>query len=408
MAPLNKKKIINDPVHGFIKIPNERMYDLIQHPHFQRLRRIRQLGLAEYVYPGALHTRFHHALGAMHLMGLALTTLRQKGFEISEAEMEAAQIAILLHDVGHGPLSHALEFILLKDIRHERLSQLIMQGLNQEFGGGLSMAIDIFTDVYPRRFLHQLVSSQLDMDRLDYLLRDSFFTGVMEGTIGADRIIKMLSLHKDELVIEEKGIYSVENFLTARRLMYWQVYLHKTNLSAEQMVIQILRRAAHLLRKGKAIEMSAPFRFLLEEAPDWADFKQNPDFLKAYLSLDDYDIWAGLKAWARHTDPILSLLSQFLLQRKLFKLSLTKEKPDEALIKMQRDRLVSQLKLKPKQANYFLVTGSTSNEAYLAKGEKINILTKNGQVRDIAQASDLPNIKALRKLVKKYFVGWMA
>ncbi len=403
---MNKKKIINDPVHGFISIPSELIFDLIQHPFFQRLRRIRQLGLSDFIYPGALHTRFHHALGAMHLMSLALDTLRQKGFEISDQELEAAQIAILLHDIGHGPFSHTLEFILLKDIHHEDLSQLIMQELNQLFGGRLQMAVDIFTDKYPRRFLHQLVSSQLDMDRMDYLLRDSFFTGVVEGKIGADRIIKMLTLKNEELLVEEKGIYSIENFLTARRLMYWQVYLHKTNIAAEQMLIQLLRRAKNLRLKGKKLFLSEGLEKLIDSSPSLDDFKKNSEYLYAYLSLDDYDIWACIKSWQKHPDFILSTLSKMILERRLFKLYLSAEPIDKQEIIDKKEKIIAHYGIKPKHSRYFLMNGTTSNEAYLAKGDKINILTKKGEVKDIAQASDLPNIKALRKIVKKYYLCW--
>ena len=264
---MNKKKIINDPVHGFIKITSELIYEIIQHPFFQRLRRIRQLGLSEFVYPGAVHTRFHHALGAMHLMTIALDSLRNKGVEINDEEYEATQIAILLHDLGHGPMSHALEQVILKGIRHERLSHLMMMELNKEFQGAISMAIDIFVNVYSRKFFHQLVSSQLDMDRMDYLQRDSFFTGVTEGKIGSSRIIKMLSVHQDELVVEEKGIYSIENFLTARRLMYWQVYLHKTNLSTEQMLIQLIKRAKFLARNDPDFTIPPPLRLIIQKRP---------------------------------------------------------------------------------------------------------------------------------------------
>lgn len=403
---MNKKKIINDPVHGFISIPTELIFDLIQHPFFQRLRRIRQLGLSDLTYPGALHTRFHHALGAMHLMSLALDTLRQKGFEISEEEVEGAQIAILLHDIGHGPFSHTLEFSLLKDIHHEDFSQMIMQELNKIFGGKLQTAIEIFTDTYPRRFLHQLVSSQLDMDRMDYLLRDSFFTGVVEGKIGADRIIKMLTLQDENLLVEEKGIYSIENFLTARRLMYWQVYLHKTNIAAEQMLIRLLTRAKRLHKKGKDIFWGKGLEMLIDKSPTARDFAQNSEYLYAYLSLDDYDIWACIKVWQYHPDFILSTLSKMLLERKLFKLHLSSEPIGKEEIKAKKEKIMAHYGIKSKHLHYFMVSGTTSNEAYLAKGDKINILTKKGEIKDIAQASDLPNIKALRKIVKKYYLCW--
>ncbi len=403
---MNKKKIINDPVHGFISIPTELIFDLIEHPFFQRLRRIKQLGLSDLTYPGALHTRFHHALGAMHLMSLALDTLRQKGFEISDEEVESAQIAILLHDIGHGPFSHTLEFSLLKDIHHEHFSLMIMQELNRIFGGKLQTAIEVFTDTYPRRFLHQLVSSQLDMDRMDYLLRDSFFTGVVEGKIGADRIIKMLTLQDGALLVEEKGIYSIENFLTARRLMYWQVYLHKTNICAEQMLIKLLTRAKHLHKKGKDVFWGKGLEILIDQNPTAQDFAKNTDYLYAFLSLDDYDIWACIKTWQHHPDFILSTLSKMLLERKLFKLLLSAEPVSKAEIKEKKEKIIAHYGIKPKHIHYFMVSGTTSNEAYLAKGDKINILTRKGEVKDIAQASDLPNIKALRRIVKKYYLCW--
>jgi HD superfamily phosphohydrolase len=324
----NKRKIINDPVHGFLNIPTELLYDLVQHPHFQRLRRIKQLGLAEFVYPGATHTRFHHALGAMHLMGLTLHTLRQKGIDISSEELEGAQIAILLHDIGHGPMSHALEYSLLQNVHHEELSMLIMEKLNQEFNGQLSLAIEIFKDLYPRRFFHQLVSSQLDMDRMDYLQRDSFFTGVHEGTIGADRIIKMLAVVQDLLVVEEKAIYSLENFITTRRLMYWQVYLHKTNVAGEKMLVSALRRAREVLAQGKDLHVSSPcLKTLLSQNIGIEHFTQPQatDYLQLFTQLDDYDIWASLKAWATGEDYILSVLSKGLLNRQLFKVNISAE-----------------------------------------------------------------------------------
>lgn len=402
----NKRKIINDPVHGFITLSSELLYDLIQHPYFQRLRRIKQLGLAEFVYPGATHTRFHHALGAMHLMELTLGVLRQKGVEISQEEFEAAQVAILLHDIGHGPMSHALEYALLQNVHHEELSMLIMERLNQEFDGKLTLAIEIFKDLYPRHFLHQLVSSQLDMDRMDYLQRDSFFTGVHEGTVGADRIIKMLAVKNDNLVVEEKAIYSLENFLTTRRLMYWQVYLHKTNVSAEQMLVCALRRARDILAKGKDLEVSNPFlKILLSQNIGLEDFmgRQDTDYLQSFTQLDDHDIWASLKSWADSKDYILSILSRNLLNRKLFKVNIGIEKPTEESKQQITQHILSALDLKAKYLPYFYVEGTIRNEAYWKKGESINVLMKNGEVLDLAKASDLPAIKALRKEVKKYY-----
>lgn len=402
----NKRKIINDPVHGFLNIPTELLYDLVQHPHFQRLRRIKQLGLAEFVYPGATHTRFHHALGAMHLMGLTLHTLRQKGIDISPEELEGAQIAILLHDIGHGPMSHALEYSLLQNVHHEELSMLIMEKLNQEFHGQLSLAIDIFKDLYPRRFFHQLVSSQLDMDRMDYLQRDSFFTGVHEGTIGADRIIKMLAVVQDLLVVEEKAIYSLENFITTRRLMYWQVYLHKTNVAGEKMLVSALRRAREVLAQGKDLQVSSPcLKTLLSQSIGIEHFTQPQaiDYLQLFTQLDDYDIWASLKAWATGEDYILSVLSKGLLNRQLFKVNISAEKPSEENKQRISKHIIESLNLKAKHLPYFFVEGTIRNEAYWKKGESISVLMKNGEVLDLAQASDLPAIKALRKVVKKHY-----
>lgn len=402
---MNKRKIINDPVYGFVKIPSDLIFDLINHPFFQRLRRIQQLGLSGYVYPGALHTRFHHALGAMHLMGLALDTLRNKGHEISDKELEASQIAILLHDIGHGPMSHGLEHILTHT-SHEQISLLFMENLNKEFGGALETAISIFKNTYSRKFFHQLVSSQLDVDRLDYLQRDCFFTGVSEGTIGADRIIKMLNVHEDELVVEEKGIYSIENFLTARRLMYWQVYLHKTNISAEQMLVQLVKRTKQLIQKGKKVAASPNLLLLLQNSVGASELQTQPTFLEAFANLDDIDIWSSVKQWAIHSDKVLSTISRMLLDRKLFQVTLSSEKYNPAIINNKRETIAKHYQLSNKQIKYFVVKGSTTNEAYLSKGDKINIITKKGKVTDIAQASDLPNIKALRKIVKKYYVCW--
>lgn len=402
----NKKKIINDPVHGFIHLHNDFLFDLIQHPIVQRLRRIRQLGLAELVYPGAVHTRFHHALGALHLMGQALDTLRLKGVDISEEEYEATQAAILLHDLGHGPMSHALEYTLLKNIPHEAISHLLMEELNQYFSGRLQLAIDIFTGEYPRLFLHQLVSSQLDMDRLDYLKRDSFFTGVSEGTIGSDRLIKMLAVYQNELVIEEKGIYSVENFLTARRLMYWQVYLHKTNISVEQMLIQVLKRARKLVSRGVDLTASPALHTLLREKISLEAFSKNPDYLNAFTALDDYDIWAALKAWRHHSDKVLAIISRSLLDRQLFKVVLSAEKPKKSTYKQLQEEVKANLDLSESEVKYCVTKGISTNEAYLGRSLPIKILRKKGEIMDIAQASDLPNIKALRKIVKKYYLCW--
>ncbi|MFA0962733.1 HD domain-containing protein [Roseivirga sp. BDSF3-8] len=403
---MNKNKILNDPVYGFVTIHSDLVFDIIEHPYFQRLRRIKQLGLTDLVYPGALHTRFHHAIGAMHLMRNTLDNLRSKGHFLWDQEMEAAQIAILLHDIGHGPFSHALEFSLLKGIPHEKLSLQIMEELNRHFKGKLDLAIQIFTGRYPRKFFNELVSSQLDIDRLDYLKRDSFFTGVSEGTIGADRIIKMLEVHEDALVVEEKGIYSIENFLSARRLMYWQVYLHKATVSAEKMLISVIKRARDLVRSGHEVFASPALKLFLEEEVTLSRFKEEPHFLEAFCQLDDYDIWGGIKIWSRHEDAILSRLSNMLLHRKLFKVILSNEEAEQEDLDRLKERIMEAFSISEEEVGYFLVYGSMSNSAYLAGGQTINVLTKSGDVMDVAAASDLPNIKAMSKIVRKYYICW--
>ncbi|MFL5729092.1 MAG: HD domain-containing protein [Cytophagaceae bacterium] len=403
---MNKKKIFNDPVYGFINIPGELVFDIIEHPWFQRLRRIRQLGLTDMVYPGALHTRFHHALGAMHLMGLALTNLRNKGHNISSQELEAARIAVLLHDIGHGPFSHTLEHTLLKNVAHEKLSTLIMRRLNKDMNGALSLALDIYTNKYKRKFFHQLVSGQLDIDRMDYLQRDSFYTGVSEGTIGSDRIIKMLDVKDDKLVVEEKGIYSIENFLSARRLMYWQVYLHKTTVSAEKMMISIIERAKYLSRNGDHVFATEALQIFLKQEVKFSDFEKNPDFLQAFSSLDDYDVWTAVKIWAKHPDRILAKLCSDLLERRLFRIEISVKDFEQDMIGKLEKNICKKLKLSQEDTRYFLLKGSVSNAAYVDKGDKINILTKSGRVVDVALASDLPNIKAISKIVKKHYLCW--
>ncbi|GAB3026673.1 HD domain-containing protein [Spirosoma pulveris] len=407
MSAPNKKKILNDPVYGFITIPTELLFDLVEHPYFQRLRRIKQLGLSEYVYPGALHTRFHHALGAMHLMGQAMSTLQSKGHRISSEECEAAQIAILLHDVGHGPFSHVLECCLLEDVPHEEISLLLMRELNQQFNGALSLAIRMFEGTYERPFFHQLISSQLDMDRMDYLNRDGYYTGVAEGAIGAERIIKMLDLVNDQLVVEAKGILSVENFLNARRLMYWQVYLHKTSICAESMLIQILRRARFLIQQMGPEAVFAPesFRLFLQDSISLADFRTNQTYLNAFTRLDDFDVWFCIKQWALHPDFVLSTLCQMLLDRKLFKIMLSTEPFAGELLVELEDQL-NQLGLSEEQRSYFLVEGQATNAAYLPSGDRISIKLKSGKVIDIADASDLSNIQVLTNIVRRYYVCW--
>jgi HD superfamily phosphohydrolase len=400
---LKSQKILNDPVYGFITIPSELIFAIIDHPYFQRLRRIRQLGLTDFVYPGALHTRFHHALGAMHLMSITLDNLRIKGTEISETEYEAALIAILLHDIGHGPFSHALEYSLLRGIPHEELSLLTIEQLNEEFGGQLTLALSIFKNQYPRKFFHQLVSSQLDIDRLDYLQRDCFFTGVSEGTIGADRIIKMMAVKDDQLVIEEKGIYSIENFLSARRLMYWQVYLHKTTVSAEKMLINLIQRAKKLAQDGRTFFVTEEMAYFMRQEVSLADFKADSNLLKKFLQLDDFDIWGAIKLWKNDPDYVLQNISQMFLTRKLFKINLVNESFSSQEIENLRAKALKKLGVPEEDLGYFFSTGTISNYGYVEK-DRISILTKKGEVVDVASAADLPNIKIMSKMVEKHYV----
>lgn len=403
---MNKKKIFNDPVYGFINIHSDLIFDIIQHRYFQRLRRIKQLGLTDFVYPGALHTRFHHALGAMHLMSITLNNLRSKGHEISDAEFEASLIAILLHDVGHGPFSHTLEFSLLKNIHHEDISVKIFERLNEYFNNALDLALSIFKGTYERKFFHQLVSSQLDVDRLDYLKRDSFFTGVQEGTIGADRIIKMVDIADNEIVVEEKAIYSIENFLSARRIMYWQVYLHKTSVSAEKMLIEIIKRARKLTQQGVEVTATPAFRFFLERSITGQDFIEDPDIIDLFVMLDDSDIWGSMKFWAEHEDRVLSTLSQMLLNRNLFQIKISNDRESLPAKEEVIQAVTEQMDLSAAEARYFVGDGKISNAAYISKGQSINILTKKGEIVDVASATDLPNIKAISKVVKKYYRCW--
>ncbi len=402
-ASLKSQKILNDPVYGFITIPSELIFTIIDHRFFQRLRRIKQLGLTDFVYPGALHTRFHHAIGAMHLMSITLDNLRIKGTEISNDEYEAALIAILLHDIGHGPFSHALEYSLLKGVPHEELSLLSIELLNRELGGKLDLTLRIFKNQYERKFFNQLVSSQLDIDRLDYLQRDCFFTGVSEGTIGADRIIKMMDVKNDQVVIEEKGIYSIENFLSARRLMYWQVYLHKTTVSAEKMLINLINRAKMLRKSGTRLVVTAEFDYFLNNEFNLDDFKSDDTLLPKFLELDDFDIWGAIKLWKNHPDYVLRNISQMFLTRNLFKINFSNEHyPPDQVAEMQKTTL-EKLKIPSEDLEYFFSHGTVSNYGYLAK-DRINILTKKGNVIDVALAADLPNIKVMSKIVEKHYI----
>ncbi len=400
----NKRKIINDPIYGFVTLPNDIIYDLINHPFFQRLRRIKQLGLTNLVYPGALHTRFHHAIGAMHLMQEAILTLKQKEIVITKEEEQAALIAILLHDVGHGPFSHSLEHSIVKGISHETISSFIMNALNKEFKGKLSLAIKIFNNKYKKYFLHQLVSSQLDMDRLDYLKRDSFFTGVSEGVISSDRIIKMLNVVNNELVVENKAIYSIEKFLIARRLMYWQVYLHKTVLSAETLLVNILKRAKELSAKGDELFATPALQLFLKNNFSKFDFKKKKDLLEKFCMLDDYDVMASIKVWSESKDKILSILCHNLLERKLYKIEL-QNAPISASHKNKLILKTCKLyKISVKEAAYFVISDTVNNSAYNANSFNINILMGNGQIVDVAQASDQLNIQSLSKTVTKYYI----
>lgn len=401
-APHNKRKIINDPVHGFITIPHELIYDLIEHPYFQRLRRIKQLGLSHLVYPGANHTRFHHALGAMHLMVKAIDVLRKKNVDISDEERLGAIAAILLHDIGHGPFSHTLEHSLLNKVHHEEVSLLFMEELNRQFDGKLTLAIDIFNNKHAKPFLHQMVSGQLDMDRLDYLQRDSYFTGVEEGVIGSERIITMLDVVDGNLVVEEKGIYSIENFIGARRIMYWQVYMHKTVVASEYMLTSILRRAKDLYSKGTDLFASPSLKVFLQHDTTLADFKSGNNWLENFALIDDNDVITSVKVWQTSDDLILSTLCKMILSRNLFKTEISQRDFDPEKVKMQKALIVKKLGIAESDLSYFAITEKLINSAYDEKDKQILILSKNGATQDIAQASDNLNILALTKPVEKF------
>jgi uncharacterized protein len=400
----SKRKIFNDPIYGFITIPYEIVYDVIQHPYFQRLRRITQMGLASTVYNGAQHTRFMHVLGAMHLMTRAIAVVQSKGTEITEDEAKAAVLAILLHDIGHGPFSHTLEFAIANGVSHEELSLLFMHKLNSEFDGQLTLAIEIFKGSYQKKFLHQLVSSQLDMDRLDYLKRDSFFSGVSEGVIGSERIITMLNVANDELVVEAKGIYSIEKFIIARRLMYWQVYLHKTVIAAEQLLISIMRRAKHLASRGEPLFGNPDLLYFLISSYSLDDFKSNPDLLDKFAQLDDYDVLGAIKMWQSHSDFILSKLCTMLIDRKLPKIEIKKEKISDETLKSLHEKCSNSMKISIEDASYFVMSNRVANSAYSLETDKINILHKNGSIVDVAEDADLLNISTLATPVHKYFI----
>lgn len=399
-----KNKIINDPIYGFITVKDPLIYELIDHPYFQRLRRISQLGLTYLVYPGAYHTRFHHAIGAMHLMGRAIYTLRQKGHEITPEEERGVLIAILLHDVGHGPFSHALEHTLIPGVSHEALSLKIMEELNEEFDGALTLAIDIFTNNHPKAFLHQLISSQLDMDRLDYLRRDSFYSGVTEGSVNSERLLTMLNVKDDQLVVDSKGIYSIEKFLVARRLMYWQVYMHKTVLSAEFMLVNILKRAKYLATQGVELTGTQALKHFLHADYTWNDFEENQAILKKFLELDDFDVMSGIKDWANHSDLILSDLSGRIINRNLLKIRLQETPFEEELAEKMAEGIRNQYGFTHGEERYMLIVDKVKNHAYNNKKGHINLLYKDGHTSDISTAADQMTINALSEPVERHFI----
>lgn len=402
MKTLPNLKTLNDPIYGFITIPSKLVFDLMEHRYFQRLRRVSQMGFSYIVYPGAHHTRFHHALGAMFLMQKAVSVICSKGVELSKKEEEALYIAILLHDIGHGPFSHAMENSIVENVSHEQISLLFMENLNRKFNNELSLAIQIFKDEYPRKFLHQLVSGQLDMDRLDYLKRDSFYTGVPEGTVNAQRLIAMLNVKGDSLVVEEKGIYSVENFLVARRLMYWQVYLHKTGIVAEQLLVRVLKRAKQLSANGVELPASKSLAFFLKNHISLGGFSD--EVLDTFSKLDDNDVLSGMKAWVSNDDFILKNLSKMLLNRDLLKIKV-KSKPFSAQkVEEKRAKVMEAFNLSKEEAAFFVFTGKLENQAYSMKKDTINLLKKNGKVIEVAKASDQLNLEALSISVVKHYI----
>jgi HD superfamily phosphohydrolase len=402
VSQINKLKIFNDPIYGFISIPNALIYDLIQHPYFQRLRRISQMGLSYLVYPGANHTRFHHALGCMHLMQKAVDVLRFKGVSITKEEENALYIAILLHDIGHGPFSHAMERSIVEDVHHEEISLLFMHQLNVEFDGQLDLAIQVFEGDYHRKFMLQLISSQLDMDRMDYLKRDSFYSGVAEGNVNSERLIQMMNVVDDVLVIEEKGIYSVEKFLMSRRLMYWQAYLHKTSLVAELILTRILKRAKELTLKGMVLPCSDPLQFFLQNKVTLDTF--DTQTLDLFSQLDDFDIISALKSWQRQDDFILSSLSKMIINRDLLKIKLTSEKVPVEDLQPLKERFASDNNISIAETNYFIFKGKIKNQAYSKEQEPIRILKKDKTVEDVIESSDQLNLKSLSKSVTKYYI----
>jgi HD superfamily phosphohydrolase len=402
VSQTNKLKIFNDPIYGFITIPNTLIYDLIQHPYFQRLRRISQMGMSYLVYPGAHHTRFHHALGCMHIMQKAVQTLQFKGVSISEEEENALYIAILLHDIGHGPYSHAMEHSIVEEVHHEELSLLFMEQLNKEFDGKLGLAIQVFKGEYHRKFMLQLISSQLDMDRMDYLKRDSFYSGVAEGNINSERLIQMMNVQVDYLVIEEKGIYSVEKFLVARRLMYWQAYLHKTSVVAELILTKILKRAKELTQKGILLPCSESLQFFMQNKISLSDFDKS--VLDKFSYLDDYDVMGAIKSWQFHDDFVLQSLCKMILNRDLLKIQITDNKPNKENLLAIRNKYIAMAGISDKEADYFVFKGKLKNQAYSKLSEPIRILKKDKTIEDVVEASDQLHLKALSKPVTKYFI----
>ena len=402
---MNSAKIINDPVFGFIKIPRGLLYGIVEHPLFQRLNRINQLGLASVVYPGARHTRFQHSIGAFHLMTEAVRSLQEKGNFIFDSEAEAVEAAILMHDIGHGPFSHVLEDTLIHDISHEEISLLMMEEINRHFNGQLNLAISVFKGEYPKNFLHQLISSQLDMDRLDYLRRDSFYTGVTEGNIGSARIIKMLNVIDDSLVVEHKGIYSLENYLTTRRLMYWQVYLHRTCVAYEKVLVNMLNRAKYLLRNGQQVFASPALLYFLANDVDKVWFDTHPETLVNYGELDDSDIWSAMKAWKHHDDKILATLATDMLDRHIFKVEVTEEPVDETHIETIAKDISAQMEISIDDAKQYMMSVNTiSKDMYNVDDDSIAILYKDGKIRDISEASELLNVQLLSKKIRKYYL----
>ena len=398
-------KIINDPVFGFIKIPRGLLYGIVEHPLFQRLNRINQLGLASVVYPGARHTRFQHSLGAFHLMSEAVLSLQQKGIFIFDTEAEAVQAAILMHDIGHGPFSHVLENTLIHGISHEDISLLMMEEINRHFNGQLNLAISIFKGEYPKNFLHQLISSQLDMDRLDYLRRDSFYTGVTEGNIGSARIIKMLNVVNDSLVVDQKGIYSLENYLTTRRLMYWQVYLHRTCVAYEKVLVNMLTRAKDLLRQGEEVFASPALHYFLANDIDAEWFATHDETLTFYGELDDSDIWSAMTAWKHHPDKILSTLATDMLDRHIFKVEVTEEPVEEAHLETIAKEISAHMEISVEEARHYMMSINTiSKDMYNVDDDSISILYKSGEIRDISEASELLNVQLLSKKIRKYYL----